>query len=125
MKPICIWAICALLLTSCSQTPCEKAVIHLNKWFNNFDSSSNISTNSKKYYKSVDFSAKEIAVESVIDQEIGQHPSKENIEYKNPSGSTQSYYEWDCSNCILKLDVYYTDPVKTPGLRYELTVEKK
>ena len=125
MKSISIWVICALFFTSCSQSPCDKAVSHLDKWFNNFDSSSLISANSKKYYKSIDFSAKEIAVESVIDQEIGTHPSKENIEFRNPSGSTQSYYEWDCTNCILKLDVYYTDPLKTPGLRYELTVQKK
>lgn len=125
MKIIFIWAICAILLSSCSQNKCDKAVNHLDKWFNKYDSSISINSNTKKYYKSIDFSAKEIAVESIIDQETDSHPTKQNIEFKNSAGSTQSYYEWDLTNCILKLDVFYTDPVRTPGLRYELTVIKK
>ncbi len=125
MKNIFIWALCTVLFSSCSQNRCDKAVNHLNTWFSKFDSSTTINSNTKKYYKSIDFSAKEIAVESILDQEIGNRPSKENIEFKNPDGSTQSYYEWNCNDCILKLDVFYTDPTRTPGLRYELTVIKK
>lgn len=113
-----------IFLGSC-KSKADKAVNKLDDWFGGFDSVVIVNNTTKQYFKYTDTNVKEVAVESIIDQELNQQPNKQQIEIHDQNNQTQSNYEWESENSKILLNVFYTNPATTKGMRYMVTLIRK